>query len=123
MLLRVFGTCKLTDRLGNEKKSMTLGRMSPGIFPQTSGREEGYMGGLAPGLWPVTGSRDPLHGACVVVTFGGVCHGRCAGASPLPFCGGPLHWIRGWGLLMGSVPGATHWDSDRHVSDYPSGPH
>ncbi len=25
------------------------------------------------------------------------------------FCRGPLHWIRGWGLPMGSVLGAAHW--------------
>jgi hypothetical protein len=33
-----------------EKISMVLGRMSPGIFPQASGREEGYLG-------PLCGSR------------------------------------------------------------------
>ncbi len=25
------------------------------------------------------------------------------------FCRGPLHWIRGWGLPMGSIPAAAHW--------------
>ena len=25
------------------------------------------------------------------------------------FCRGPRHWIRGWGLSMGSVPGTAHW--------------
>ena len=38
-----------------EKKCLALGKMSPGIFPHVSGREERKMGGLAPGLGPVTG--------------------------------------------------------------------
>ncbi len=25
------------------------------------------------------------------------------------FCRGPLNWIRGWGLPMGSIPAAAHW--------------
>jgi hypothetical protein len=25
------------------------------------------------------------------------------------FYRGPLHWIHGWGLSMGSIPGVTHW--------------
>ncbi len=25
------------------------------------------------------------------------------------FCRGPIHWIHGWGLSMGSIPGVTHW--------------
>ena len=25
------------------------------------------------------------------------------------FCRGPLHWIRGWGLPMGSIPAVAHW--------------
>jgi hypothetical protein len=26
-----------------------------------------------------------------------------------PFCRGQCHWIRGWGLNMGSIPGSVHW--------------
>jgi hypothetical protein len=25
------------------------------------------------------------------------------------FYRGPSHWIRGWGLSMGSIPGETYW--------------
>jgi hypothetical protein len=49
---------------------MDLGKMSPGIFPHTSGREEGYMGGLNPGLGSVTISPGPWYGTHIVVTLG-----------------------------------------------------
>ena len=32
-----------------------------------------------------------------------------AGSGCGSFCRGPLHWIRGWGLPMGSIPAAAHW--------------
>ncbi len=32
-----------------------------------------------------------------------------AGSGCESFDRGPLHWILGWGLSMGSVPGAAHW--------------
>ena len=32
-----------------------------------------------------------------------------AGSGCESFCRGPLHWICGWGLSMGTVPGSAHW--------------
>ncbi len=32
-----------------------------------------------------------------------------AGAGCGSFCRGPLHWIHGWGLPMGSIPPEAHW--------------
>jgi hypothetical protein len=62
--------------------------------------------------------------------LGGTCHGRCSRTMtrglemfvldddntrslPGSGCGsfhrGPLNWIHGWGLSMGSIPGSAHW--------------
>jgi hypothetical protein len=92
------------------------------------------VGGLAPGLGPVGGSPGPLRGhASRLRSFWGGCWSEpvavsramatglekrvldgvntrpLAGSGCGSFCRGPLHWIRGWGLSMGSIPGAAHW--------------
>ena len=91
------------------------------------------MGGLGPGLGPVDGSPGPLRGhTSRLRSFWEGCWNkarRCfprmarglekrvldgvnarplAGSGCGSFCRGPLHWIRGWGLPMGSIP-AAHW--------------
>ncbi len=32
-----------------------------------------------------------------------------AGSGCVSFSRGQLHWIRGWELSMGSIPGSSHW--------------
>ncbi len=91
------------------------------------------MVGLGPGLGPVNGSPGPLRGhtsrlrsfwkgcrnepvlfPCMTGglekrVLDGVNARPLAGAGCGSFCRGPLHWIRGWGLPMGSIPVAAHW--------------